>query len=87
MIRQKTRKDLERRILELEAQSALTLKSSIKVIDKAGEPMFASACIVHITALGGREILPPFAVYDGLSKDTIDRLKTDLQRTLNRVIG
>jgi hypothetical protein len=87
MIKQKTRKELERRILELEAQGALTLKSSIKAIDKAGEPLFASACIVHITALGGREILPPFAIYDGLSKATIDCFKTDLQKTLNRVIG
>jgi hypothetical protein len=87
MVKQKTRKELERRILELEAQTASTLKASIKAIDKVGEPLFASACIVHITALGGREVLPPFAVYDGLSTTTIESLKIDLQKTLDRITG
>jgi hypothetical protein len=78
---------LERSLLELKAQSPLELINAKKLISKAGDSMMASAVIITITALGGREIVPAFAIYDGLSAESIVAIKTDIERTLTRVRG
>lgn len=73
--------DLQRQITELKAQMAHTLKNARRNMHKAGEPLHASAVIVTLTALGGREIMPPFAIRDGLSPETIHAFILDLDRT------
>ena len=82
-----TIQQLTRRLLEVDSQTVLNLNNAAKNIIKAGEPLFASACIVQITALGGREIIPAFCIYDGLSPDTIEAIKRDIVKTCNRVKG
>lgn len=86
-MQKQTVQQLKRKILELESQTILNLNHAAKNISKAGEPLFASACIVQISALGGREILPAFCIYDGLSPDTIEAIKQDIIRTCNRIKG
>ena len=73
---------LKRQVLELEAQSIWNLKNARREIKKTGENNFkASACIISITALGGREVVNAFAIRDGLSKETIDAIIKDIERT------
>lgn len=51
-------------------------------IKKAGAAsMMASGVVITITALGGREIVPPVLVRDGLSDATISALQTDFARS------
>lgn len=77
-----TYKDLERRIVELQAQLPSSADSALREIHKAGDRLMASACMLYIHELGGREIIPPVAIRDGLSKETIEALKADLRRTI-----
>jgi len=86
MPKKPTYSELQRKVLELEAQSTFRLKEADRCILKAGDSLMASACIVTITALGGREIVQPFAVYDGLSDASIVALREDIQKTLKRVM-
>lgn len=75
--------DLARKVLELQAQAPCTGRLALKTIDKASDDhMMASAVIVTVTALGGREIVSPFAIRDGLSKATIDAIKADILKTM-----
>jgi len=78
----KTRADLIRRIYELEAQSATNIKTALSNISKADEQLMASAVILKLTVLGGREICPQFAIRDGLSNETISAIKNDIIRTM-----
>ena len=75
-----TYSQLERKIKELQALSAPYLFDAFKNIDKT-EAM-ASAVVIQITALGGREIVAPFAICDGLSPATIEALKADILKTM-----
>lgn len=77
-----TYKDLERKVKELEAQSATNTRAAMRDIEKAGDCLMASACIIQIVALGGREIVRPFAIRDGLSAATIKSLQNDLENTM-----
>lgn len=81
----KTYAQLEREVLELRAQSISRLKDADRLMLKAGDALMASACIVTITALGGREIVPAFAIYDGLSDASIVAIRADIQKTIKRV--
>lgn len=74
--------DKNREILELKAQLAHVYHFAKATIDKAGEKyMMGSGVLVQITALGGREIVLPFMVKDGLSQDTIEAIKADIIRS------
>lgn len=75
--------ELKRRIYEHDALYVTRLKNAHNDISKAGSALMASACIVSITGLGGREIVLPFGINDGLSEETINAIKKDIQRTLN----
>ena len=78
-----TYKELERKLLECEAQSATAARGALRLLPKAGDCLMASAVIVHLTALGGREIVPVFAIRDGLSAATLAALKADIERTMD----
>lgn len=77
-----TRKDLERQVLELKAQLAFGYASASSDVEKAGtNHMMASGVLLQLTALGGREIIKPVVIRDGLSDETIEALKKDLARS------
>ena len=82
MSKKPTYADLQRKIRELEAQSATAARAALRDIDKADDRLMGSAVIVTLTALGGREIVAPFAIRDGLSPNTIQALREDIARTM-----
>lgn len=84
----KTRKELERENMELRAQLAHRYASACSEISKAStDHLTASAVILTLTALGGREIVTPIAIRDGLSKDTIAAIKADLIRSHEQAVA
>lgn len=80
--KQLTREDLARKLREFRALSNAAHGAAYRAIDKAGTPnLAASALIVHMVALGGREVVEPVAIADGLSADTIAAIKRDIARS------
>lgn len=78
-----TKADLARRVMELEAQLASRAAQASRDIEKAGDSLMASAAVLTITALGGRVIVAPVAIRDGLSAATIAAIKADLARSFD----
>lgn len=78
-----TYKDLERKLQELEAQCPWNARAALRDIDEAGSKFTASAVILRLTALGGKDVIHPVAIRDGLSKEAIDQLKKDIERTMS----
>ena len=78
--------ELERRLFDLSAQSLGRAAWALRDLPKAStSKLTASACVVSLTALGGGELVAPFAVRDGLSAETIAALKRDIQRGLDQI--
>ncbi len=77
-----TRKDLEHQVLELKAQLACAYAQASRDIEKSRtDHMMASGVLLQLTALGGREIIKPVVILDGLSDETIEALRKDLIRS------
>lgn len=70
----------QRRVAELQAQLASTLGAAFDDMPKAGGLM-GSGVIVSIVGLGGRELVRPFMVRDGLSPAAIAALRADVCRS------
>lgn len=83
--KKQTREQLEQRIKDLEAQLPSTYRSAKNAMNKAGDALTASAAVITISAFGGRTIVQPVAILDGLSKETIECIKNDIQRSLDYV--
>lgn len=81
-----TRADLQRQVMELKAQLAFVYSIASQGIDKAGAPLMASGALLQLHALGGREIIPPVVILDGLSAETIAALKKDLARSYDLAV-
>lgn len=80
--KQPTKADLQRQVMELKAQLAHTAHFAAAELHKAStDHMMASAVILQLHALGGREIVRPVAIQDGLSPETIQAIHRDLIRT------
>ena len=76
-----TKADLARRVIELEAQLASTYHFASQNLHKAGSPLMGSGVLVTLTALGGRELICPVVIRDGLSDATIAALRADMVRS------
>lgn len=81
-----TRADLQRQVMELKAQLAFVYSIASQGIDKAGVQLMASGALLQLHALGGREIIPPVVILDGLSAETIAALKKDLARSYDLAV-
>lgn len=81
-----SRQDLKSRIRELEALSITNLRAASRDISKAGDTLSGSAVVITVHALGGRQIIPHFAIHDGLSDETITWIKADIKRSIERLI-
>jgi hypothetical protein len=83
----KTRAQLERQVLELTAQLAHVYEFANKEIDKASaDYRMASGVLLQLTGIGGKEIINPVMIKDGLSIDTINAIKADLKRSYDLAI-
>lgn len=73
---------LRRKVADLSAQLIHLYQVADSQVEKAGQRhLMASGAIVQITALGGREIVPPVLIRDGLSDETIAAIRADLRRS------
>lgn len=72
---------LARKVLELEAQIASSYHFADASLNKAGSALMASGCLIQLTALGGRELICPVVIKDGLSDATIAALRADIRRS------
>lgn len=82
-----SREDLERRIKELEAQLVHRYAFGAQTIDKASmSKLMGSGVILTLTALGGKAIIEPVCIKDGLSDETINALKVDFRRSYDLAV-
>ena len=77
-----TQLQLERRVIEAESQQAHRLAFASSAIEKASTShLMASGVILQLTVLGGREVMEPVCIRDGLSQETIAAIQGDLARS------
>lgn len=77
-----SRAQLESKIAALEAQLLSTvINAASEITALAKKDYTASAMIVTIKGLDGRELLKPVGINDGLSKETLAALHADIIRT------
>lgn len=83
----KTKAQLQRQILELESQLAHRYHFANTELHRAGtDKMMASGVLLQLTAIGGREIINPVMIKDGLSAETIAAIRDDLKRSYDLAI-
>lgn len=70
----------QRRAAELQAQLASTLGAAFDDMGKAAD-FHGSGVILSLSALGGREIVRPVMIRDGLSPDSVTALRRDVCRS------
>jgi hypothetical protein len=76
--------ELVRQNMELKGQLAHAYTYASHEVAKAStKHLMASGVLVQLSALGGREIIQPVVIRDGLSDDTIEALKRDLARSFD----
>lgn len=85
---------LEKRIAVLERERREALAGQVHVyhfadayLEKASvKHLTASGVIITLTALGGREIVGPTLIRDGLSEETVKALRADMVRSYKSAI-
>lgn len=86
--KRKTRAELEREVLELKAQLAHTYHFAAREISKAGQNhLMGSGVLLQMTAIGGKEIVVPIMIRDGLSTQTIEAISADIQRSYDQAVA
>jgi len=78
--------DLERRLAESKAQQVHQYHFASVNLNNAGDHNQGGAVIISITALGGKVIVDPVAIKNGLGSETIEALQADLLRSYNDAI-
>lgn len=80
--KKKTRLELERALLEAHALAPFSYGFAHTDIVKAStDRLMGSGVLLQLTVLGGKEIINPVVIRDGLSADTIECLKRDIKRS------
>ena len=79
--------DYKQKYNDLLAQHNTNLIIAHARLSKVGNEHFmASAVVVTLNALGGREICPPFAIPDGLSQEAINELRKCIELAIQNSI-
>lgn len=82
-----TKAQLKRQAMEFLSGQAHVYHFADAAIGKASvKHMMASGVVLTITALGGRELVAPVLIRDGLSEETIDAIKSDLRRSYDLAV-
>ena len=77
----KTREQLEREFMELKAQMPSSYHFATQKLYTAGEQLMAGGVLLRLEALGGKQLIPPVVIRDGLSRETIEAIYRDLCRS------
>ena len=81
-VRRKTYARLQQEIKELEAQLIYRCSSAHEDLQKAStERLTGSGVMLELTFLGGKAVINPVVIRDGLGDDTIEALRRDLCRS------
>lgn len=79
--------ELERKLSEALAGQAHVYHFADTALSKAGaENLMASGVVLTLTALGGREIIPPALIRNGLSAESIAALRADIVRSYDLAV-
>lgn len=79
--------ELERQLKEAQAYQIHTHYFASTELDKFGiDKMMGSGVILELSTLGGRTVLTPVMISDGLSPETIAAIKADLVRSYNKMV-
>ena len=77
-----TKTDFQRQAMENLAGQAHIYHFADKALARTSEDvMKCSGVIITITALGGKTLIEPVLIRDGLSKDTIEALRAELRKS------
>ena len=80
--KKETRADLARRVAELTGQLSAMYHFADATLDKAStRHLMGSGALITMHALGGRELINPVVIRDGLSDETIVAIRKDLLRS------
>lgn len=83
----KTLAQLKRENLEIKAQLAHAYHFADATIKEAGTRYkMASGVLLQLTAIGGKEIILPVMIKDGLSDETIAAIRADLRRSYESAV-
>lgn len=82
----KTRAELLRENIELKAQLAHVYYFADKELEKASQSLHGSGVLLTMHALGGRELILPIVIKDGLSDETIEALRKDIRRSYDLAV-
>ena len=72
---------LRRKVAELEAQLASSYHFASMTLSDAADKMQGGAVILRLTALGGKELITPVAIKNGLSQESVAALRADIARS------
>ena len=79
-----TREQLERKLLETQAQLAHVYHFASLDLQKAStSQLMGSGVILQLSFLGGKEVFAPVCIKDGLSPETVEAIRADLKRSFN----
>lgn len=77
-----TRAELQRKLIEMESQLAHAYHFADAYLDKASNARcMGGGVMLELTASGGRKIIDPVMIKDGLSPETIEAIRKDLVRS------
>ena len=81
-VRKPTRAELKRKLLEAEALQIhqYHFADAYLAAIKPGSFM-GSGVVLQLSAIGGREVVKPVMIKDGLSPETIEAIRADLRRS------
>lgn len=83
----RTRAQLQRDVLELTAQLAHVYHFADQNLDRTNtERLMGSGVLLQLTGVGGKEIIDPVMIKDGLSDETIAAIRKDLKRSYDLAI-
>ncbi len=75
--------NLECRVKSSEASTLINASTAYKKLDELMGKFVASGIILELYAYGScKKLIPPVAIIDGLSDETINAIKKDLERTI-----
>lgn len=72
---------LERQLWEAKSQYTQRISSAFDALDKARDAYIGSGVILSVSAIGGKEVIPPVMIRDGLSDNTIKAIQKDLRHS------
>jgi len=83
-----THKETKRKLLEAQASTVLSHVFATTDIEKCSEEkLTGSGVVLQLSGIGGKDIINPILIRDGLSNETIEAIKKDLKRSHNLILS